>query len=53
MLEEFPDARLFYPVIALKAQLPRFVATDEMEAELGMTFREYLDHQNQWLAEQI
>ncbi len=48
--EEFPTARLFYPVVALKRQPPRYVPEDRMEAELGLSFRQYLDHQNKWLA---
>lgn len=50
--QDFPKARLYYPVVALEGKPPRYVAADQMEKELAMSFREYLAFENQWLAEQ-
>jgi hypothetical protein len=48
--KKFPQARGYYPVVALEDMPPRYVAADQMNDEFGMSFRQYLDHENEWLA---
>ena len=50
-----PRRRSCWPLAVSRNRLTSFaggaeVAADQMELEGGMSFREYLNYQNQWLA---
>jgi hypothetical protein len=49
--ENFPAARLYYPVVAIYGKRARYVDVDKMETEIGMTFKAYLEFENDWLME--
>ena len=49
--EQFPTARLYYPVIAIRGQSARYVDVDKMQSEIEMSFKAYLKLENAWLGE--
>ncbi len=47
--KKFPTARFYYPVIAIRGQRARYVDIDKMKTEIGMTFKAYLELENDFL----